>query len=231
MLSKKNTNFEAWNEEMAKKYNPDRYHHSSNLIIRFIEKKRTSKIIDYLNPQKDDRTVELGCGAGNIMQKIKFGWELWGLDLSDFMLELAKSRAYQLPVTLIKGNAENLPEKVTDKKFDKIYCSEVLEHVENPNKVLKEIKKIAKKKSIIVISIPNEKLIDKIKNILQKLKIFNLFFPNIPEKMKDEWHLHSFDLDKLKKMVSQDYIIKNIQGIPYGFLPLRYVVKLKIKHD
>ena len=134
-----------------------------------------------------------------------------------------------MPVKFIKGNLENLPKEIVDLKFDKIYCSEVLEHVENPIKVLKEIKKIAKPRSIIVVSIPNEKLINKIKSILQRLKIFNLFFPKISQKMDDEWHLHFFDLDKLKKMVKGDYLIEGIRGIPYGWLLLRYVVKMKVK--
>jgi 2-polyprenyl-3-methyl-5-hydroxy-6-metoxy-1,4-benzoquinol methylase len=228
-MLKKIKNFEAWNEEMAKKYNPDKYHHSSNLIIRFIEKKRTDKIIDYLNPQQQDKIIELGCGAGNIMERIKTAKELWGVDLSDFLLRLAQQKSYQTPVKFIKGNIENLPDQIVKVKFDKIYCSEVLEHLENPTKVLREIKKIAKEDSVVVISIPNEKLINKIKNILQKLRIFTLLFPKISQKMDDEWHLHSFDLDKLKQMVSQDYLIQEVRGIPYNFLPLRYVVKLRVR--
>jgi len=226
-----NKNFESWNEEMARKYNPEKYHKSSNFIIRFIENKRVVEIIDFLDPQKSDKIIELGCGAGDIMKSIKHAQELWGIDLSDFMLGLARQKGYKVPVKFIKANIEEFSKKIIDSKFDKIYCSEVLEHVENPNIVLKQIKKIAKKDSIIVISIPNEKLINKIKMILQKLRLFTLFFPNISKKMDDEWHLHSFDLSKLKEIVNQDYIIEKIKGIPYGFLPLRYVVRLRIKND
>ncbi|MBU2473099.1 class I SAM-dependent methyltransferase [Patescibacteria group bacterium] len=226
-----NKNFESWNEEMAKKYNPEKYHKSPNFIIRFIENKRVARIIDFLNPQKSDTIIELGCGAGDIMQNIKHAQELWGIDLSDFMLKLAQQKKYKVPVKFIKANIEEFSKKIIDLKFDKIYCSEVLEHVENPDIVLKQIKKISKKDSIIVVSIPNEKLINKIKMILQKLRLFTLFFPNISKKMDDEWHLHSFDLSKLKEIINQDYIIEKIKRIPYGFLPLRYVVKLKIKND
>ena len=132
-------------------------------------------------------------------------------------------------VQFIKGNVENLPKEVINCKFDKIYCSEVLEHVENPVNVLKEIKKISKNNSIIVISVPNEKLINQIKGVLQKIKIFNFFFSNISKKMDDEWHLHSLDLKKLKSLIFNDYMIEKIKGIPYNFMPIRYVVKLKLK--
>ncbi|MBU2473076.1 class I SAM-dependent methyltransferase [Patescibacteria group bacterium] len=221
--------FENWNEEMAKKYNPDKYHQSPNLIVRFIENKRVLKIIEYLNLKDNDKIIEIGCGAGNLMQKIKVGQELWGIDISDFMLKLSRQRKYYLPVELIKANVENLPKKVTEKKFDKIYCSEVLEHVKNPANVLKEIKKISKGDSIIVISVPNEKLINQIKIFLQKIKIFNFLFPSISKKMDDEWHLHSFDLKKIKSLIFNDYTIEKVNGIPYNWLPIRYVIKLKLK--
>jgi len=221
-------NFESWNEQMVRKYNPDKYHQSSNFIVRFIENKRVSKIIKFLDFKDSDKIIEVGSGAGNIMQKIKVGQELWGIDISDSMIEMSKQRKYHLPVKFIKGNAEDLPAQVVDTKFDKIFCSEVLEHVQNPDKVLNQIKKIAKPKSIIVISIPNEKLINQLKTILQKMRIFNFLFPDISKKMDDEWHLHCFDLKKLKQIISQNYTIKKTKGIPYNWLPIRYVVKMKI---
>jgi len=222
-------NFENWNEQMVKKYNPDKYHQSSNLIVRFIENKRVSKIIDYLDLKVSDKIIEIGSGAGNIMQKIKTGQELWGMDISESMLEMSRQRKYHLPVEFIKGNAENLPEEIASNRFDKIYCSEVLEHVEHPDKVLEEMKKIAKSESIIVVSVPNEKLINQIKSFLQKIKVFNFLFPNISQKMDDEWHLHCFDLKKIKQLVEQDYLIKKIKGIPYNWLPIRYVIKIMVK--
>jgi len=224
-------NFESWNEEMVRKYNPENYHKNPNFIIRFIENKRVKGIINFLTLGHSDRIIDLGCGAGNIMERIKIGGELTGVDLSDYLLGLAKKKSYFVPVKFVRSNIENLPKEITDFKFDKIYCSEVLEHLETPQNALKEIKKIAKKDSIIVISIPNEKLINKIKKILQKLKIFDLFFPNISKKMDDEWHLYSFDLAKLEKMLKYDYIIEKTKGIPFGILPLRYVIKAKINES
>lgn len=223
-------NFENWNEKMSKKYNPDKYHRSSNLIVKFIENKRVLKIIEYLDLKDSDKIIEIGCGAGNIMQRIQKGREIWGVDLSNFMLKTSQKKKYHLPARFVQGNAENLPEEIVNNKFDKIYCSEVLEHVENPARVFGEIKKIAKNDSIIVVSIPNEKLINRIKGVLQKMKIFNFLFPNISKKMDDEWHLHCFDFEKIKGLIFNDYVIEKVKGIPYGFMPIRYVVKLKLKN-
>ena len=225
-MKKKIENFENWNEEMSKKYNPDRYHQSSNLIIRFIENKRVKQILSFLKINENDTVIEIGCGVGDILSRLDKGI-LTGMDISQYILDIAKKKYKS--IKFINGNAENLPVEISQNKYDKIICSEVLEHVENPVNVLKEIKKISKDNSIIVISIPNEKLINQIKKVLQKIRIFNFFFPNISKKMDDEWHLHSFDLKKIKNLIFNDYKIEKIKSIPYNFLPLRYVVKLKLK--
>ncbi|HPH52023.1 MAG: class I SAM-dependent methyltransferase [Candidatus Portnoybacteria bacterium] len=230
MTEQTNKNFVQWNEAMALKYNPENYYKSHNFIIRFIENLRKKTIIKMLNPQNDDKIIELGCGAGNLMEAIKSARELVGIDLSDFLLNLARSKKYFVNTKLIKGNIENLPEEIVNDKFDKIYCSEVLEHVEHPEQVLKEIKKIIKKNGILIVSIPNENLINKFKDILIKFKIFNLLFPNLSVRMTDEWHIHLFNLLKFKNLIANDYSVIKISRIPLKLIPLRYVIKLKIKY-
>ena len=144
------------------------------------------------------------------------------------MLSLAREKLSSLKGDhlLVLSDVHRIP--LQDNRVDIALVSEVLEHVENPKKVLGEIKKITKSDGIIVISIPNEKLINNIKMILQKIKVFNLLFPNISKKMDDEWHLHCFNLEELKKIIGQDFDIQHIQGIPYNWLPLRYVVKMSV---
>ncbi|MDP2947138.1 MAG: hypothetical protein Q8N88_03405, partial [Nanoarchaeota archaeon] len=83
--------------------------------------------------------------------------------------------------------------------------------------------------TIIVISIPNEKLVRLVKKFLLTLGLFPLLFPNVPREMSDEYHLHCFGLNKLKKIIKDDYIIKKAKRIPFNILPLGYVVQLKIK--
>ena len=61
--------FREWNESMIKKYDPDAFHHHSNPFIRFIEKKRVKMMIDLLNIHDDDHVLEIGSGAGNVIEK------------------------------------------------------------------------------------------------------------------------------------------------------------------
>jgi len=47
----------------------------------------------------------------------------------------------------------------------------------------------------------------------------------MPERMDDEWHLHVFDLAGLLAMIPQGLRVTRIEGIPFRWLPLRYVVR------
>jgi len=228
MTDKKYDNFIKWNDEMIKKFDLEHYHENANFIVRFIESRRVKFILRFLDANKQDRIIELGCGAGDILGNIKQG-NLTGVDISQYILDIAEKRYRN--IIFVLGNIESLPEEIKKNQYNKIICSEVLEHVENPTKVLEEIKKIAREDSVIVISIPNEKLINKFKKILQKLELFNLLFSNLSKKMDEEWHLHSLDLIKLGGLIGDSYIIEKIKRIPFRFLPLRYVVKLKLKND
>jgi len=225
-INKSIKNFEEWNEHFVEKYDIGDYYRKSNFIVRFIERKRIKTVIKLINSQPEDNIIELGCGAGHVLIEIPRG-NLTGIDLSEKMLESAQKRFQETTkkIVLIRGDVENLPEEIKNKKFDKIICSEVIEHVLHPDGVIDEILKIARPNSIVVISIPNERFINNLKKILIRLKIFLVLFPNISKKMDDEWHLHSFSLDLLRRFTRGKLKIKEIKPIPLRFFPIRYVVK------
>ena len=220
-------NFEQWNEEMIAKYNPDKYHNSTNVIIRGIEFLRTRAVIKLLNVNYNDMVLDLGCGAGNMLEKMLEG-NFWGVDISKTLLSAAKKRLNGRKLSLIYGNVESLPEKIKALKFDKVFCSEVLEHVLNPEKVIDEILSVTKPDGRVVISIPNEDFINFLKSILIKLGLFGLLFPGISKKMDNEWHLHEMDLKSIKDLVSGKLKIITTKRIPFHFLPIRYVILCEI---
>ncbi|OHA08583.1 MAG: hypothetical protein A3B37_01800 [Candidatus Sungbacteria bacterium RIFCSPLOWO2_01_FULL_59_16] len=218
-------NFEQWNEEMAAKYNPDRYHRSRNLVIWGIEFLRTRAIMRFLDVRNGDSVIDLGCGAGNMLERIRVG-RLWGVDLSKVLLATAAERLRGRGVGLRYGNVESLPAEVRNQRFDKIFSSEVLEHLERPERMVAEICAIAKPTSRIVISVPNEGVINGIKAFLRATGLIALF-PGISKKMDDEWHLWHMDLPLFRKFVSGKLEIIAMRRIPFRFLPIRYVFLLR----
>lgn len=221
------TDFEKWNEEMAVKYNPDNYHNSRNFLIRWIERARARAILKFLDVKDNDKVLDLGCGAGNMLSQIKRG-ELYGVDISDTLLSIARQKTYSRPIQLIKGDIEGLPDDILTRKYDKIFCSEVLEHVLHPEKVIEEILKISHPQTIIVFSVPNEKFINCIKAFFLKLQLFDLLFPKISKHMTDEWHLREADKNFLAEFTKGKLVCCEIVGAPFNCFPIHIVARYSV---
>jgi hypothetical protein len=58
------------------------------------------------------------------------------------------------------------------------------------------------------------------------LKIFKVLFKKVPINMVDEWHLHIFNLHLFKAIIGDKFSIVKKSGIPFFWLPLRYVIKV-----
>jgi ubiquinone/menaquinone biosynthesis C-methylase UbiE len=221
--------FSKWNEKMVRKYDPDAFHHHSNPIIRYIEGKRVKVIFKLMDIDKDDRVLEIGCGAGNVIRKASNG-KLFGIDISPFILAKAKQKLNQ-KVSLFQGDAQKLPCK--NGIFMYVICSEVLEHLLYPSDALREMARILKPQGMVIISVPNELLINGIKDILIKLRIFRWLFyrrgeyKEMPTRMDDEWHLHTFRLNEWLNLFEKFFKVQRLRRIPFSWLPLRYAVRLE----
>src|SRR3989344_5110796 len=114
-------NFETWNEEMVKKYGTilESQTRHANPLVRYIEGARVRWVVRYTDSQEGDAILDVGCGAGNILEKIKKG-SLYGIDLSQTLLDIAKQKMGNRAI-LLKGDAEDMARLFPDKKFNKIF--------------------------------------------------------------------------------------------------------------
>jgi len=98
------------------------------------------------------RILDLGCGTGYGSKMLyNKGNEVYGIDISQKAIEYAQ-KVYPGP-TYICCSAENLP--FEEEFFDGVVAFEVIEHVQHPEKVLKEIYRVLKKGGNLFISTPN----------------------------------------------------------------------------
>jgi hypothetical protein len=105
-----------------------------------------------------------------------------------------------------------------------------MEHIPHPQALLKEIERISKKDTVIVITIPNERYINWLKNLLFSFGVHKLLFREKyrpSRRMENEWHLHTFDIKKFKALIEGQFIIEKIVSIPTFFLPLRHIFSLR----
>lgn len=119
-------------------------------------KRRARRIVEELELGKGDKVLEVGCGNGyylNLLNRIDKKLDLVGIDNDPRALKDAKIFINDTRVKLILKNALDLPFK--NKSFDKVIISEVIEHVENEQKVLSEIYRCLKPGGIMVLTTCN----------------------------------------------------------------------------
>ena len=88
--------------------------------------------------------LDLGCGTGEMLKLIlqkDIHKELYGIDLSEEMLAVAKSKLPE-QVKLLLGDSEALP--FPDNAFDVVYCNDSFHHYPAPQNVLREVNRVLK---------------------------------------------------------------------------------------
>ncbi|MBC8500869.1 MAG: class I SAM-dependent methyltransferase [Nanoarchaeota archaeon] len=100
-------------------------------------------------------TLDAGCGEGAVCRELsKRGYKMVGIDINREGLEYAKDAAKKIntkPV-FICGNIEKIP--FPENKFDQVVSLDVLEHVNNHMKAIKEIRRVLKKGGTFIASMP-----------------------------------------------------------------------------
>lgn len=223
-------NFAAWNEEMVRQFNPDAYHNHPSPVVRMVEALRVRALLSMLAAAPRHRVLEVGCGAGNILAKLR-STDLHGIDISDLMVESAKARLGKR-ATIVKGDAEHLP--YPDRHFDRVYCSEVLEHVLDPEAVMKEMRRVVADDGVVAVSVPNEAFINGVKRVLFKTGPLGRLLLGAGEggyesveRMDDAWHLHAFDRAMLERIASPYFVIDEVVAIPTPVTPIRFAARLR----
>lgn len=115
--------------------------------------------------------LDLGCGDGAYIQEIINDNFIIGTDINFKILPKVRTTNS----LFINVNAEKLPFK--NNMFDSILCIDVIEHVENDKKIIKEVSRIIKKNGHLVISVPNKNFPFTYDIINKILKPFNKHLP------------------------------------------------------
>jgi 2-polyprenyl-3-methyl-5-hydroxy-6-metoxy-1,4-benzoquinol methylase len=109
----------------------------------------------YLKNQKNLDVLEVGCGYGYTAYGVfKSGQKITAIDISKKAIDFAKKNFGDF---YINSSLENFK---TDKKFDLIYSTEVIEHVPDPIGFVKKLKKHLKPGGRILITTPNKNYSD-----------------------------------------------------------------------
>jgi SAM-dependent methyltransferase len=116
------------------------------------------------------RFLEIGCGPGYGLEEAKRrNWQIYGQDVTDVFAKKIKEK---LGVEIYVGELEQANFK--EKFFDVVYLDSVIEHVSEPAKFLKEIRRIVKPDGLIYIVTPNvDALINRFRDLIFKILRMN----------------------------------------------------------
>lgn len=119
-------------------------------------KRRAKKIIEGLDLKKGEKILEVGCGNGyylSLLNRLGLKINLAGIDTDKAALKDAVKFVGNKKVRLILADASKIP--FASNTFDRIVMSEVIEHVENEGKVLKEAYRVLKEGGILTLTTCN----------------------------------------------------------------------------
>lgn len=104
----------------------------------------------YLPDMEAGSMLEIGCASGGFLSKMRqSGWDVEGLELSDYAADKAIAAGH----TVFKGS---ISEFETDtEQYDLIVGWMVIEHLHQPDAVLKKLNRFLKTKGKLVISVPD----------------------------------------------------------------------------
>jgi len=136
---------------------------SRTAFNRWADFYNSSRIINKITGRWDDfllglsipePVIDLGCATGRLLRKLgdKGYKDLYGIDISESCLKLARRNSLGNKLSLTQGFLETLPFK--NQSFSGAILSGVLHHLEEPSDSLVEINRILKKQGIFIICEP-----------------------------------------------------------------------------
>lgn len=213
----------------------------------------TQKIIlDELT--KNSKVLDIGCAQGFLGECLnkELGCEVVGIDyLESYIYESKKRDSYK---ELLQIDLNFLADELNKYLgyFDYIILADVLEHLYNPKKLLKQIQKLLNSNGRIVISIPN------ISHGSILLNLINNRFKYTQTGLLDNTHIRFYDLYSFIDILSEENLEilslnsstaipteteqdVNIDSIPYSVIKFlgnkphiycyQYILKVKINQD
>ena len=131
----------------------------SNPVLDYEQQVRSRAVLARLVAQPGELILDIGCGnARDIIPILEAGATVVGVDLSAGMIEQARQDlaiAGYRDVRLEVGDATQLA--FASGTFDKVLCSEVIEHIPDASQAIREMARVLKPGGVLVISTPNRR--------------------------------------------------------------------------
>lgn len=144
-------------------------HIHQNTVFQFFVARFFRKFYQFFNMMNADSVLEIGCGEGFVLDylaKRNPTLHLRGID-RDFEAVRMASKISASVIEFVCADGAHLP--CDDDSFDAVILSEVLEHVPNPDAILKEAIRVTRR--YLLITVPREPYFKMIARCFESFRI------------------------------------------------------------
>lgn len=212
-----NADVEALNDQLARDYPIDDYYARSPLPIRLIERRRLALIRAFAGDVRGLDVAEIGSGGGHVLRMFRDA-RLTAIDVSGVFLDTARKNLKGYDCRFIKGEVDKLD--LPAASFDRIICTEVLEHTQDPEAILAAIVRLLRPYGVAVITVPNDPLILRLKDVVRRTPVGYA----LGDRIKwggDEFHLHQWTPAAFEAVLGRFFRVTDRRAAPVDALPIR----------
>ncbi|HZX33786.1 MAG TPA: class I SAM-dependent methyltransferase [archaeon] len=137
----------------------ERAHSSGHKSQVFFYETREDYLVDFMGLEGKEKIIDVGCGSGTFSRALAKKYpeaEITGVDVSERAISFAARKAREENIGnlgFISASISAIP--VKSGSFDVAVVSHLIEHVENPERDLKEINRILKHGGALILTTPN----------------------------------------------------------------------------
>ena len=215
--------------------NNNQENHFDNYAYDWWNKTGNYKLLHKLNPLrvnyissrfelKNKKVLDIGCGGGILSEELcKHGAKVTGVDSSEKSINIAKQHSDEQGLNIDYIHSSILDIKALG-KFDCIVCFEMIEHINEPSKLVKKIVSLSNDNSHLFLSTINRN----IKSFLLAKIMAEYVFGLVPKGTHQyAKFITPFELDNL--LQENKYHSKSIDGI--FFNPINESFKISRNTD